>query len=82
MFDLLQYIRTNFPRGAGSQNVRCLERILLLAAETDPGVGYIQGMHDIACVIFFVFLQDLVAGLLCSYCVLLPMSELPHDGYF
>ena len=39
----------------------------MLAAETDPGVGYIQGMHDLVCVIFFVFLQDLAVGLLCEF---------------
>ena len=43
--------------------MRCLERVLMLAAETDPRVGYIQGMHDLVCVIFFVFLQDLAVGL-------------------
>ena len=56
-------LRPSFPRGPRGQNIRCLERVLMLAAETDPGVGYIQGMHDVVCVIFFVFLQDLAAGL-------------------
>lgn len=38
-----------------------IARILYVFAETNPGLSYVQGMHDVACVIFHVFFLSMEA---------------------